>query len=339
MGTAYDTIFFGILLFGYDSTYKHLEKKFSITDKDFEFYLELKKSICEPPDDIYPFFFCDWTRACVLSEYFFYHFRFGQDNFNDFLNTLSEERNEIKKTVFQYYLEKNFDESLFEINNAFRLTKLILNLNHEQSLVLKLIEFCTDYDRLFDELLCFLGNTYEEVKKLHQNQVKEIDIQYFTSEKLCNDLSSFLDFDCMLTNRKNKVSLCLLHPFVVLYKGNPNSGYNFVLGRRCDDHIAVTSNFKQASPQLICEALGNPVKVQILEKLKEEEYTASQLSEILFVSRQSVNRHLLWLHGYMFIQISKKVGPEIYYEINSIFFRAAKTILYQYAKSFENDIF
>lgn len=337
MGVAYDTIFFGILLFGYETTYKSFEKKFRITDKDFESYFDLKKSIPKPPDDIYPFFFCDWTKACVLSEYFFYHFHFGQDDFGDFLHNLTHERREMKRAVFEYYLEKSFDESLFEINNAFKLTKLILNLNYEQNLLLKLIEICTDYDRVFDGLLCFLKDTYEKVKEFHQNRIKDIDVRYFLSKEMCNKLNVFLNVEYINTCKKHKVSLCFLHPFVILYKGDPDLGLNLILGYKCEDQIATMVSFNKASPQLICEALGNPVKAQILEKLREGEYTASQLSELLFVSRQSVNRHLLWLNGQMFVRVSKRVGPEIYYEINSDFFKAAKTILYQYAKSFEKN--
>ncbi|MCI8553659.1 MAG: winged helix-turn-helix transcriptional regulator [Clostridiales bacterium] len=115
---------------------------------------------------------------------------------------------------------------------------------------------------------------------------------------------------------------CRRHP-PTLQKGNAGTGYKLLFGRRCDIYRDLQSNDGKVSPQVLCEALGNPVKAQILSLLNKNEFTVTQLSDQLFLARQTVNRHVLWLLDFMFIKVSKMTGTEIYYQINRHFFKSA----------------
>lgn len=85
--------------------------------------------------------------------------------------------------------------------------------------------------------------------------------------------------------------------------------------------------------------MGDPLKAEILSYLKEREYTVTQLSEKIFQSRQTINRHVLWLLDFMFITVAERKGLEVYYKINREFFIAAKDILDKYLLEFNRPYF
>lgn len=72
-------------------------------------------------------------------------------------------------------------------------------------------------------------------------------------------------------------------------------GANSYFGYKTPHQIENKNAYFKISPIELCEALGNPIKSSILMQLQKKELTATQLSEILIFSRQTVNRHLLWL--------------------------------------------
>ena len=86
-------------------------------------------------------------------------------------------------------------------------------------------------------------------------------------------------------------------------------------------------NYDLISFETIMDILAHPVRRELLKLLSESEYTATQLSEIMYVTRQSINNHLLVLHDSMLITLCRKNGPEKYYTINNQALEIAKMMI------------
>lgn len=89
-------------------------------------------------------------------------------------------------------------------------------------------------------------------------------------------------------------------------------------------------NYDLISFETIMDILAHPVRRELLKLLSESEYTATQLSEIMYVTRQSINNHLLVLHDSMLITLCRKNGPEKYYTINNQALEIAKMLVNNY---------
>ena len=240
----------------------------------------------------------------------------------------------LKNHFSHIFLEENTDAL---INNSEQTVDEILKRNFDDNdLTVSLLRSLFNYEAVFDSFCSFIFTAYEAVKQLHAEHLDEIQNlnEKYSTKKFIEKVAT-LDFvNPSPTSVKDKISICLLNQLVVINKGNPETGNYFILGKRCEDFIGIHRNYCNIDPRLLCEALGHPIKFAILRKLKEQEFTATQLSEILFVSRQAINAHLLWMLKYMFIEISRRNKAEIYYRVNQEFFQSTKDVLFKLGYEF-----
>ena len=103
MGIAYDTIFYGVLYFNFDRLKENYQKYPDISDEDFHLFYQLKEQISAPPPELYPFFYSDVLKPSFISNHFFYHFRFGQEDFAAFLARI-ETDSSFMQALIEYYL-------------------------------------------------------------------------------------------------------------------------------------------------------------------------------------------------------------------------------------------
>ena len=332
MGIAYDTIFYGVLYFNFDRLKGNYQKYPDISDEDFHLFYQLKEQISAPPPELYPFFYSDVLKPSFISNHFFYHFRFGQEDFAAFLARI-ETDSSFMQALIEYYLGQ-LDEAPTLENK--KIVQKILQLDLDPLIIIQMLKCLADIEAIKHTLLSFLEKSFSAVKELHEQNKARIQkySKVFQTDIFLKGLSSMGPFQCT-ESKKDRFSICLLNVIVILQKGTHETGRKFIFGYKTPHQIENKNAYFKISPIELCEALGNPIKSSILMQLQKKELTATQLSEILIFSRQTVNRHLLWLFCNWLIIISKRNGPEIYYKINPKFFAAAKKILYQYAESFE----
>ena len=331
-GIVYDTIYYGILFFNFERMKAHLEKEGSVLDSDFDYFLKLKKSVPTPAPELYPFFYNDCSKPTFITTNFCSCFKFGADSFSEYVQRIQDYKDEFKNALLPHFLEEDPDV-LMNSNNE-QIAGEILKQNFDNNaLTVSLLNSLFNYDAVFDSFLSFICATYKSVRKLHAEHSDGIQtlIEKYSTEEFIHKLEVLEFIRPSPTLDNDKISICLLNCLVVMNKENPETGNYYVLGRRCEDSlIDLPGNYKM-DPRILCEALGHPIKFAILRKLKEQEFTATQLSEILFASRQAINTHLLWMLKYMFIEISRRDKSAIYYRINPCFFRAAKNIFFKFA--------
>ena len=334
-GIVYDTLFYGVLFFNFERIKSHYQKAYSVLDSDFDYFFELKRSVPAPAPELYPFFYYDCSKPAFIADNFFSCYKFMSDSFPEYLQRIKDYKEEFKKSLFTHFLEKDTDELIN--NNEQQLTDEILKQNfNNDSLTVSLLRSLFDYDAVFDSFCSFICTTYRAVKKLHSKKSRAIKIlvEKYSTEKFVNKVATLKNINPSLTLVNDKISVCLLNYLVIMNKGNPETGNYYVFGQRCEDFISNYLDYCNIDPRLLCETLGHPIKFEILQKLSEKEFTATQLSEILFASRQAINAHLLWMLDHMFIEVVRRNKAEIYYRVNPDFFQASKNIYIKFADTF-----
>lgn len=337
IGIAYDTIFYGTFYFNTDVFKDHYIKIFNANEDDFKYFYALKESIPSPPPVLYPFYYCDLTKPSFLADCFNEAFHFGLEDFLSFNKRLQGSPQSLVRELFQYYLEPA--EETYSRKSQFLQEVLDLDLNNE--LLLQLARIWSDYRSVLQALNDFLTASYTAVKELYDNESGLIRnlLKTFKREQFLTYLNTISTINYSKSSRKDRVSISLLNMILIYQKSLPEMGNTFLLGRRCNECVDFHNIYSKISVEILCRAFCDPIKAEILLHLNEKEYTVTQLSEILYQNRQSVNRHALWLLDFMFITISQRKGTEIYYKINRPFFSVAKDILIPFFDKFsENPI-
>lgn len=332
MGIAYDTIFFGNFYFNTDIIKQHFIKNFGAKENDFEFFYDLKSSISPPPPTLYPFYYCDLMKPSFLVDCLTEDFLFGFEDFLSFNERLQANPQSFVKALFQYYLGAAGDDYSHKVQFVQKI--LALELDHE--LLFQLINLWSNSGSVLQDLNVFIEDSYNAVKKLHEQEIGFIHnlLKTFKSNQFLKNLTTLSTINYSKSSRSDRVSVSLLNMILTYQISLPQKGNIFIFGHRCNECIDFHNNYSKMSVRTLCRAFYDPIKADILSCLNEGEYTVTQLSEKIFQSRQTVNRHTLWLLDYMFITVAKRKGVEVYYKINLQFFSVVKDILLQYFDKF-----
>lgn len=335
---AYDTIFYGVLYFNTEAYKQHLLKNYGISDTDLKYFYSLGESIPPPPPALYPFYYCDFRKVSFLSDCFINRFDSGQEDALSFFKRLLDHPSSFLNDLFQYYLESS-DETVYSRKAQF--IQKIVELDYDHELLFQLINLWSDYKPVLQALYDFIVACYNAVSELFAKEecglIRNL-LRIFKREHFLDHLNAHPDIDYSKPSKKDRMGISLLNTPMILQKGTSEK-HSFVLGSRCHQYLDLHQNYDKISPVTLCAALGDPLKAEILSYLKEREYTVTQLSEKIFQSRQTINRHVLWLLDFMFITVAERKGLEVYYKINREFFIAAKDILDKYLLKFNRPYF
>ena len=124
-------------------------------------------------------------------------------------------------------------------------------------------------------------------------------------------------------------SVCHINQCIIKYLSQ-NGNYLYILG--CDCHVFLSRllHYRHVTMQSIVTSLGHPVKVEIINALRDKELTVSQLARRLQLARPSISRYIDDLLDELVIIQSRKSGPEIYYRLNGTYFQNAKKTITRY---------
>ena len=338
MGIAYDTIFFGVIYFNTDAYKQSMLTNYDISDTDLKYFYSLGESIPPPPPALYPFYYCDFRKASFLSDCFINRFDFGQEDALSFFKRLLDHPSSFLNDLFQYYL-KSSDEIVYSRKAQF--IQKIVELDYDHELLFQLINLWSDYKPVLQALYDFIVACYNAVSELFAKEecglIRNL-LRVFKREQFLDHLNVLPDIDYSKMNKKDRMSISLLNMPLVFLKSTAEK-HSFILGSRCHQYLDLQKNYDKISATTLCAALGDPLKAEILSYLNEKEYTVTQLSKKIFQSRQTINRHVLWLLDFMFITVAERKGLEVYYKINREFFIAAKDILDKYLLNFNRPYF
>ena len=103
MGIAYDTVFYGVIYYNWEAFQKFFLATYGVKDEEYIYFKQIKKALPQPPSSLYPFFFCDFTKASFLSTYFYDNYRFGHESFMPFFKRLQQNAPALLQALFRYF--------------------------------------------------------------------------------------------------------------------------------------------------------------------------------------------------------------------------------------------
>ena len=337
VGIIRDAFFYGVAFFN-KKTLDRDPASFNI-DESIRLYhynnFRTTSRVPNPPECLFPLFYTDGRKCCVLTAYFDKYFDYFNDTIESFYSMLLN-KSQLKKFVMAFYFDNHFNEK--------ELQKLCLS---EGETVLKAatilseivdIKYYTEmfyhFSRLVDATIEFFHQLIPLIQAYHSKRKTEtadtlqnfisVDNQRFVRKSLIkNDKGDSIKLE-------NQVyTVCYLNQYIVAYYC-PNIKYIFVLG--IDWHMLISQvlDYHHVTMQSIMTSLGHPTKVEIVNELRKGDMTISQLARALSLARTSISRYIEDLLDELVIIKARKSGAEIYYRLNATYLQHAKNTFIQF---------
>ncbi|MCI8553897.1 MAG: hypothetical protein HFJ80_03015 [Clostridiales bacterium] len=234
MGIAYDTIFYGVLCFNFEKIDALHWGGVEIPD-DHRYFYRLKETAPPPSPELYPFFYCDFTRPSALSVYFLQHFLFGQEDFLTFWERLLQHTDLFWPLLFGHYGPALTDPDLFPIRDSSALVQKILALPFDRELILQLINAAVNPETTLRLLSDFLRVIYRAVQELFKRENKAIQsiLKIFMTDHFLECMTVVPTFKYSLGNKRTYLSFALLNPLTMVLIAPPAGCVRCRQGAHC----------------------------------------------------------------------------------------------------------
>ena len=319
IGKIYDVINYGVIYFNKPAFIKMLNITNIETDNALDFFYEVKNN-CNPlMDGISPFFYYDSYRSCFLSEYFSQNINFQTDNFNNFIDILQDIPKLRKAFVNYIFVNSSENEKSIIINDNDNLAIYnFLNSDsfpYDEKMKTHIMFILYNFDFIVKHLLINLKEIYKHIKTLHENHKDKINdkIEEIVSKECLNLFEKAFDSNQSIIN-KQTYSMCLINQYVILYEGK----YSFyLLGYRYNEKLEIICNKKDVKIDHSLTALGNDIRLDIINCLKEnKKLTLTKISDLINTSKSNVSIHIDILFTEGVIKVSHKEGAKRFYMLN-----------------------
>jgi hypothetical protein len=330
-GILLDVIEYSMIYFNQNAL-KYREKIFTNQEEDPFLYFDLfragKRKI-DPPADLYPFFYYDPKSAnlTLMFSYLWSGYDFSESSHTDFFSMLNSE--DFRRFSIRYYLGAHTDEidldRVLSGDTKSCLKALALLNCHGDSLVY-FVDFFHNFESLVSSLIEYMTYCYGKIAAFHEKVIPEICdrvydecIRYEAIIKRMYELHGSISFAEEYFTIHLMEHLALFHQTI-----HSGTHHLFFIGASSKQTITRWSDYTNISIISFGQSFGNEVKYDIIQELRKGEHTVSQLAKKLYIARSTVDRYLLSLCENLVVQISKKVGTEIYYKLNANYMLAAK---------------
>ena len=330
----YDTIFYTIIYFCRDA----VEELRKLDTNDVNEYYDAYNEFCAtrnkifPDEDLFPFFFFNGKRPCVMTELF---------SFFKYSCTYEEYRSKIvdksffKRYVLTYYFEPLISNEKLQslLNNEYETTiycSLLLNSVHHFSAdsVHAFSSLLTHFDDLVISLVVYLDETFAAMKRFHKEKnTREIISNFLRNEEQLNIFKKIKLIDRNVTIADQSFGICYIAPYVSLV-GSHNRKYTFINGYLRMQHLQILQ-YTFIKPVQAMRLFGEKYVENILQALQKEDKTASQLSRELYLARSSMSRLLQKLEEELILSSYIK-GTARYFHINFDYIKEAKPRIMRY---------
>lgn len=335
LGVIRDILAYGVLHFNFETIKEHFQKTVGYFEDAYVHYEKIKPEMPAVPPSLYAFFYSNGYKGSFIADFMFTEFDFFKDTFDDFLSMIKDYDDLCYRLLAHYFDERDSED--WESVTPLDAVQQVLTLDVGSELKIALVNILLNFEEQRDLLHDYLEKAYPIVESYHQqlyNQSLKM-VDRFPTKRFTGEFKSYCEMDKNTHLEDQQISVSYLNSFLFLYRYNNQHQYTFIVGKYAETVLEKIVQYEYETPQDLFTALVHPVKREILESLYEQEYTATQLSEKIYVTRQSVNHHLLWLNESLLIRVSKRKGPEIYYTINADYFKAIRPIVNSFLLRFE----
>lgn len=331
VGLIYDAIFYSVAYFNRKTLDAHPDSTHSARQIRFFHYDNLRATtrVPDPPESLFPLFYYNGHRCCVMTAYFDKSFDYFHDTIERLYSMLLDKSN-FKKFIMAYYFGNHFDGRELQklclsegetVMKAAAILSETVEIKYYTQLFFHFNDFIDAAIKYFKQLIPFI-QTYRSKRKTEAldtlQEFLAIDIQRQVKKRL---LKSDDSDEVQLENQV--YSVCHLNQYIVA-DFCIDKKYIFILGIDWPKVFSLALDHPHVTMQSIMNALGHPTKVEIVNELRKRDLTISQLARILHLARTSISRYVEDLLNELVIIRSRKSGPEIYYSLNSTYLRYAK---------------
>ncbi|MBR2464060.1 MAG: winged helix-turn-helix transcriptional regulator [Clostridia bacterium] len=292
----------------------------------------------EISDDLYVFYHAIKNDPCFITTFYMnpYQKQFATDFDFKYFKSLLVDTDELIKNLIRFYLHDLSEEALGEcFSSTEKLFSYIKASKYSGEEKSKLYEFfinpapylqALQYELIEKEILLsvYYKDNYDKIIEAHNNTTFEVLCQPVTGEK---DLSFLNDNDQVLYT-----SYCLLHKYLMKLFF-VSEGAIYLLG--CDYVSIINALVKAKKTQsldVICGALSEPSRVQILNLLLErKEATCKDLEKHFSFSGSTAYHHISLLAKAGAVKVRNE-GKTIYYSIDKKYFNMLRKQLKAYSE-------
>ena len=332
-GKTYDAAFFLTDCFFADFTEKNILSVYEDTDFMKKCLSFLRERIHDIPDILEPFAAVNSSDLSPVTEFLETERTNRSDriDINTFKKLLAEDRD----LFFDVFVKNIFgsDENAAGIKgDAERYIKAMDGLNKPAEFKLKLAYILNDFGYAVSVLCDCLGEIYKAVDELHSSCEKEI---LYAFEQIQSDLNKDV-YSRELSFRpensaKTVVSISLVNQFAVFNCFNGKKSV-MLLGYKHMECFWNNGSSDKVDARRFIVTAGNETRIEIIDLIAEHgEITISTLAKIMNIPITTVGRHVSGLRNDNIIYISKRDGLQLFYSINTAFFRRLKVSLGEYA--------
>ncbi len=337
LGVIHDAFFYCVAYFNRKTVVEYssdngLSVQSHLTNYD---NLKTSKNALDPPEILYPFFYWDGKRSSVITAYFDQYIDLFYNTIDDFYSILLN-ISQFKKFVMEYYFGSYFNEK--------ELQKLCLSEGETVVRAVGILSKTVDITRYtymffhFRELVSVVVDFFKHIIPLiesyhakQKNQTLDV-IQKFVSgdnERLVRKCLMKSDEGDSIPLKNQTYSVCYLNQHIIK-TSSQNRKYIFILGCDCHAYLAHLIDYRHVTMYSITKTIGHPVKIEIINELRKNDLTISQLARHLQLARTSISRYIQDLLDELVIIKARKSGPEIYYHLNVAYFRNARKTITRY---------
>lgn len=338
VGIIFDAFFYSVAFFNKKALGQY-DAPYNMSDQTrLSHYNSFRSTahVPDPPESLFPLFYYNGHRCCAMTAYLEKYFDYFHGTIDD-LYSLLHDKSKFKKFIMAYYFDSYFDDR--------GLQRLCLA---EGETVMKAVAILSEtveikyYTQMFFHFSDVVNAAIEYLELLipciqayhHKFEAETENVfQEFTSldnQRIINKGLLHLDDPHAIDLKNQMYSICYLNQYIIFYQSTGRQ-YLFAIG--CDWANVIShalDGYRHVTMKSIMNSLGHPTKVDIINELRKQELTVSQLARILHLARTSISRYVVDLLDEFVIVKSHKAGPEIYYRLNPTYLRYARSAFTEY---------
>ena len=293
---------------------------------------EVTEKIDKIPDLLAPFAFSENGTTSALLVFLNKEFCHHQENItlDLFLDDLLNNKNELYKSFISVIFGKQYEENDL-LKDTSEYIKAIEDIYAPIDIKLKTSLILNDFDYAVGILAETVKKVYDVVEELYLAYDKEIQYIYGQIRNEYNIELYKKAFDYSEENfDETIVSIPLLNQFVVLHNFHEKNAF-LLLGYKHIESFWNKGNTKTVDPRRFIITSGNDTRIEILDLIAQHgKITISSLAKIMDIPITTVGRHVSSLRNDNIIFISHRDGLQLFYSINTCYFKRLKIAMVDY---------
>lgn len=328
IGKIYDTIYYCIEYFNKHEVETHILDYYPNAEFMFECFEELNEQIPHLPSILEPFFYYKNEIPTAVSCFFAKQIDFEQATIDHFVSNI---------TANASVLYQNTIDSIFHSHKPLDTTNIlpavapaiyiqsINDLDCSTEFKLQVSLLLGNFNYAISQLVDTLKQVYSYVDSLHCKYKNGLSQEYaniFSNDK-AKLYHQFFKFDSSVEIKSASISL--LNQYVVFYQRKGDQVYVLV-GLNHEDALTDDLCEDQITVDNFMTTCGNEFRMSVIHALiSNRELTTSQMAKMIGCPVTTLIKHIEVLRSNRVIYISRRSGLQIFYQLNSSYFKYAKT--------------